>query len=182
VLVLGAGPIGMLAALVLRLVGAGDIVAVERTNRPVKASILDAAEVRYVATGGAPLRDAVAGGPFDLILEATGSGRSVLDALPLLAANGVACLTGIFAAGEPPEQVALNDLLREMVYRNKAIVTSVNSNRRYFERGAESLAAIESRWPGLLSRLITRRMPMDAYAEAVEPERDGVKTVIEVAR
>ena len=45
----------------------------------------------------------------------------------------------------------------------------------------EVMGELERRWPGLLGRLITRRMPMERYAEAVEPERDGVKTVIEVA-
>lgn len=182
VLVLGAGPIGILGALLLQLVGTHEVVVAERTNRPTKAAILATAGVGYVATGGAPLRDALSGGPFDLILEATGSGRSVVDALPLLAANGVACLTGIYAADEPPMPIPINDLLREMVYRNRAIVTSVNSNRSYFERGVESLGAIESRWPGLVARLITRRMPIERFAEAVEPERDGVKTVIEVAK
>src|SRR5204862_2654261 len=157
---------GMLAGLLLRLTGAEEVVVVERTARPSKAALLQSAEARYAPTGGAPLRDALGPDPFDLILAATGSGRSVVDALPLLAANGVACLTGIFAAGEPPEPVAINDLLREMVYRNKAIVTSVNSNRSYFERGVESMGALEARWPGLLAALITRRMPLEAYAEA----------------
>jgi threonine dehydrogenase-like Zn-dependent dehydrogenase len=180
-LVLGAGPIGMLAALLLRLLGAREVVVVERTARPTKAALLQTAGAGYVATAGAPLREALGSDPFDLVLEATGSGRAVVDALPLLAANGVACLTGIFAAGEPPEPVAINDLLREMVYRNKAIVTSVNSNRSYFERGVESMGALEARWPGLLAGLISRRMPFERYAEAVQPERDGVKTVIEVA-
>lgn len=180
VLVLGVGPIGTLGALLLRLLGVHEIVAVERTLRPRKAALLDAAEVEYVATGGKPLRD-VLSGQFDLILEAAGSGEAVVDALSLLAANGVACLTGIFAGGEPASPIAINDLLREMVYRNKAIVTSVNSNRSYFERGVESMTAIEGRWPGLLPGLITRRMPIERYAEAVEPEPDGVKTVVEVA-
>jgi threonine dehydrogenase-like Zn-dependent dehydrogenase len=180
-LVLGAGPIGMLAALSLKLLGAPEVVVVERSVRPAKGALLQSAGARYVSTGGAPLRDVLGADPFDLVLEATGSGRSVLGALPLLAANGVACLTGIFAAGEPPEPVAINDLLRGMVYRNKAIVTSVNSNRSYFERGVESMAALEARWPGLLAGLITRRMPIERYAEAVQPERDGVKTVIDLA-
>jgi threonine dehydrogenase-like Zn-dependent dehydrogenase len=127
------------------------------------------------------VREALGPEQFDLILEAAGSGRAVVDALPLLAANGVACLTGIFAADEPPTPIPINDLLREMVYRNKAIVTTVNSNRSYFERGVESMEALEARWPGLLAGLITRRLPVERYAEAVEPERDGVKTVVEVA-
>jgi threonine dehydrogenase-like Zn-dependent dehydrogenase len=179
-LVLGAGPIGILAALLLRLVGTHEVTVVERTARPLKGQLVGRSDARYVATGGAPLRDVLGDDPFDLILEATGSGPAVVDALPLLAANGVACLTGIFAGGEAPMSIAINDLLREMVYRNKAIVTSVNSNRSYFERGVESMGAIEARWPGLLARLITRRMPMERYAEAVEPERDGVKTVVEI--
>jgi threonine dehydrogenase-like Zn-dependent dehydrogenase len=180
-LVIGAGPIGMLAGLLLRLLGAHEVVVLERTARPTKAALLATAGARYVASGGAPARESLGEEQFDLIVEAAGSGRAVVDALPLLAANGVACLTGIFAADEPPAAIPINDLLREMVYRNKAIVTTVNSNRTYFERGVQSMGAIEAHWPGLLAGLITRRLPIERYAEAVEPERDGVKTVVEVA-
>jgi threonine dehydrogenase-like Zn-dependent dehydrogenase len=180
-LVLGAGPIGMLSALALRLAGVDDVTIVERTRRPNKAALIERAGATYRPTGGGHLAELLPGERFDLILEATGASSAVVDALPLLAANGVVCLTGIFAAGQPAESLALNDLFREMVYRNQAIVTSVNSNRSYFERGVETMARFEARWPGLLGDLITRRMPMDRYAEAIEPERDGVKTVVEVS-
>ena len=100
----------------------------------------------------------------------------------MLAANSVCCLTGVFPGSAGERSVPLDELLREMLYRNKSIVTTVNSNRSYFERGVQSMVEIERRWPGLLARLITRRMPMERYAEAVEPERDGVKTVVEVGR
>jgi threonine dehydrogenase-like Zn-dependent dehydrogenase len=182
VLVLGAGPIGILGALVLKLAGAGEVLAVERTERPAKHDLLAAAGIGYKATGGGPLREVLAGDRFDLILEATGSSQSVVDALPLLAANSVCCLTGVFPGNAAERSVPLDELLREMLYRNKSIVTTVNSNRSYFERGVQSMVEIERRWPGLLARLITRRMPMERYAEAVEPERDGVKTVVEVGR
>lgn len=182
VLVLGAGPIGILAALLLKLVGAGEITALERTERPNKREMLAAAGVGYVATGGASARDALAGRSFDLIVEATGSSKAVVDALPLLAANAVCCLTGVFPGNAGEQSAPLDDLLREMLYRNKAIVTTVNSNRSYFERGVQSMGELERRWPGLLSRVITRRMPLEAYREAVQPERGDVKTVVEVGR
>ena len=122
----------------------------------------------------------LAGEQFDLILEATGSSQSVVDALPLLAANSVCCLTGVFPGNAGEKTVPLDELLRNMLYENKSIVTTVNSNRAYFERGVESMGEMERRWPGLLARLITRREPMERYAEAVEPEREDIKTVVEV--
>ena len=180
-LVLGAGPIGILTAMVLRLLGAEHVVIVERRPRAGKRAIVESVGARYVASGGGPLREVLAGEKYDLVLESAGAAPVVVDAMPLLAANGIVCLTGIFAAGQPAETLALNDLFREMVYRNQAIVTSVNSNRSYFERGVETMGQLEARWPGLLGRLITRRMPMERYADAVEPEPDGVKTVVEVS-
>lgn len=182
VLVLGAGPIGMLGALLLKLAGAGEITALERTERANKRDILAAAGIGYVATGGASARDTLSGKQYDLILEATGSSKSVVEALPLLAANAVCCLTGVFPGNAGAQSVPLDDLLREMLYHNKAIVTTVNSNRSYFERGVRSMGELERRWPGLLGRLITRRMPLESYREAVEPERNDVKTVVEVGR
>lgn len=179
-LVLGAGPIGILAALRLRLHGVSDVTIVERTHRSTKSGLLESAGVRYVASRGASLRESLGQARFDLVIEAAGAAAVVADALPLLAPNGVLCLTGIFAAGQPRLDLDLNDAFREMVYRNQAIVSSVNSNRSYFERGVVTMGLLERSWPGLLGRLITRRMPLEGFAEAVQPERDGVKTVVEM--
>lgn len=180
-LVIGSGPIGVLTAMRLRLLGVAEVDVVERRRRPRKSGIVEAIGARYLPTDGAPLRDALSDRRYDLIVEAAGSARAVADGLTLLAANGVLVMTGIFPGGHPEESLPLNDLFREMVYRNQALVTSVNSNRSHFERGVETMAAVEERWPGWLERLITRRMPLERYAEAVEPESDGVKTVVEIA-
>jgi len=46
--------------------------------------------------------------------------------------------------------------------------------------GVSSLAQFQRLWPGLLSRFITRRVPLADFSADVLNERSGVKTTIEV--
>jgi hypothetical protein len=54
---------------------------------------------------------------------------------------------------------------------------SVNANRRHYEAAARTLAAADPSW---LARLITRRVPLERWREAFEPEGSDVKVVIEL--
>ena len=68
------------------------------------------------------------------------------------------------------------DLGREVVLENNVIVGSVNANRRHFYRGAQALAAADRDW---LARLITRRVPPEDVAQALERGPDDIKVVID---
>jgi threonine dehydrogenase-like Zn-dependent dehydrogenase len=66
---------------------------------------------------------------------------------------------------------------RSMVLENVAVVGSVNANRRHYESAAVALAAADRTW---LSRLITRRVPLEKWSDALTRDEDDVKVVIEV--
>ena len=82
------------------------------------------------------------------------------------------------AAGTSLPQPTPDDdsLANEIVLQNKVIVGSVNANRRHYFKGANALARADRDW---LQRLITRRVPVDHFADALERQPDDIKAVIE---
>ena len=93
VLVTGAGPIGLLAALVGRLQGL-EVHVLDRAESGPKPDLVRALGATY-HTGN------VAGVGFepDVIIECTGVGQVINDAVQGIAAGGVVCLTGVGAGG-----------------------------------------------------------------------------------
>lgn len=181
-LVLGAGTIGLFSAMVLRNEGlAVTVVGLEAPDTPSpRLELLCQIGAEYRSSRIDPvssLPDAL--GNIDLVLEATGSSQVVFDAMQALGTNGVLCLMGI-TAGARMITVPSDRINLEMVLRNKVVFGSVNAHRRDFERGVRHFGEVERRWPGLLARLITRRLPLAAFRDGLESRRDQIKVVLEV--
>jgi threonine dehydrogenase-like Zn-dependent dehydrogenase len=64
-----------------------------------------------------------------------------------------------------------------MVLENKSVVGSVNANRRHYEAGARALAGADHEW---LARLVTRKVALASFADALDHKPDDVKVVIEI--
>lgn len=64
---------------------------------------------------------------------------------------------------------------REMVLGNAVVFGSVNANRRHYDTAVGALLAADSHW---LARLITRRVPLSSFADALEVRPGDVKTVV----
>jgi glucose 1-dehydrogenase len=178
-LVAGTGPVGMLAAFVLRVRGY-EVVAIDRHDDTTPAAqILARIGAKHVDTrGGLSL---LHGRGFDLVIEASGSVSLDFGLADLLGPNGVLMLTGIPDASAPATSVSGGELWREVVLGNRGIVGSVNANRTYFEAGLRDMTVVRQRWPGALEALITRRRPIAEVADAVREPADGtIKTVLEV--
>ncbi len=170
VLVTGAGPIGVLAAMIGVERGL-DVHVLDRVEGGVKPDLVRALGATYhhgtvADTGLAP----------DVVIECTGASSLVLDAMTHVGPGGVVCLTGVSSGGHPltVDEGALN---RAMVLENVAVVGSVNANRRHYEQAAAALAAADR---DVLARIVTRRVPLAQWAEALERRDDDVKVVIDV--
>lgn len=168
-LVTGAGPIGLIAAMMGVQRGLEVHVIDRVADGPKPALARDLGAAYHTGT------IAEACEPPDVVIECTGVGVLVLDAMEHTAPGGIVCLTGISSGGAPVrlDAAALNRLL---VLENDVVFGSVNANRRHYELGADALARADAAW---LERLITRRLPLAAWPEAVRRERDDVKTVID---
>ncbi|HEY6182710.1 MAG TPA: glucose 1-dehydrogenase [Terriglobales bacterium] len=153
--VMGAGTIGLLATLILRLRGL-DVTTFGRTPKPyLNASLIDDLGARYVSTKDISVEDAAKKfGPFDLILEATGNSSVVFDAMQALGKNGVLVLTSV-TGGDKKIEVPADKINLDFVLGNKVMVGSVNANREYFELGVRDMSQAELEYPGWLGKLLT---------------------------
>ena len=168
VLVTGAGPIGLLAALRLSV-------------RNLKVHVLDRAE-----TGPKPqlVRDLGAtyhtGSVLDLdfnpdvIVECTGVGAVIADSIQKVDSGGIICLTGVGAGGASGRVVA--DMAAAAVLKNNVIFGSVNANKRHWYRAGQNLANSDREW---LNRLITRREKPENFQQALVRQPDDIKVVIQ---
>ncbi|HEX5576178.1 MAG TPA: glucose 1-dehydrogenase [Gemmatimonadales bacterium] len=154
--VMGAGTIGLLAALVLRLKGL-DVTVFGRTVRPyLNSDLIEELGARYESTVTSPiLGDSCRQyGPFDLIFEATGASSVVFESMRALAKNGVLVLSSV-TGGDKMIEVPADRINLEFVLGNKVMVGTVNANREYFETGVKDMTHAESQYPGWLGRLLT---------------------------
>jgi len=90
--------------------------------------------------------------------------------------DSVICLAGV----GPSHQAKFNmgQFNRTMVLNNGTVFGTVNANLRHYRMAADALARADRDW---LSRLITRRVPLDRFSEAFERRPGDIKVVIEFA-
>ena len=164
--VMGAGTIGLLATMVLRLRGL-DVTTFGRTAKPyVNADLIEKLGARYISTKDTSILDgAKEHGPFDIIFEATGNSTVVFDSMRALGKNGVLVLSSV-TGGNNMIQVPADQINLEFVLGNKVMVGTVNANREYFELGVRDMAQAEAEYPGWLGKLMTDPVKgLENYAE-----------------
>jgi threonine dehydrogenase-like Zn-dependent dehydrogenase len=181
--VIGAGTIGLLVALILRLRGA-DVTVLSRRRAPYRNSDLVARiGATYLSTEETDIANAGRDhGPFDLIVEASGFSPFVFDAASALAANGALVLTGV-TGGERTVQVDANAFNQGLVLGNRVIVGTVNASRDNFVRGVADMLRAEDVYPGWLGGLLTTRVEGldDAAAVLAALDQPGaIKAYVEV--
>lgn len=172
VLVTGAGPIGLLAALMGVQRGLEVHVLDRVTDGPKPAIVRDLGAHYTTGPLGEVCPDA------DITLECTGVGQIVLDVMGCSAPGAVVCLTGV-SSGKRSLKIDAAALNRSMVLENDVVFGSVNANRRHYEAAAESLKKADRAW---LGRLITRRVPLSRWSEALKRREDDVKAVIDLTQ
>jgi threonine dehydrogenase-like Zn-dependent dehydrogenase len=183
--VLGAGTIGMLASLALRLRGV-EVTTLGRKRSPYRnAGMLEAVGARYLSTEEISVTDAARlHGPFDLIFECSGQSHLVFEGMRALAKNGVLVLSSV-TGGDKRLQVPADKLNLDFVLGNKVMVGTVNANREYFEIGARDMAQAEAEYTGWLRRFLTHPVKgLENYPQLFEHlsgARDAIKIYCEVA-
>jgi threonine dehydrogenase-like Zn-dependent dehydrogenase len=176
--VLGAGPVGILAAAALRLRGLDVTVAALEPEGGFKDQLLGEAGIHYECSVTLPLAEmAKRLGNIDIVFEATGATGVIFPAMRLLGADGV-CILSSVTGGKEPVTVDLATWNREMVLGNRVVFGTVNAGRAHFEAGARDLEIAEARIPGWLGRLVTRRLPFTDVAQALTKRAEDIKTVL----
>jgi len=183
--VMGAGTIGLLATLVLRLRGL-QVTTFGLSRKPyLNSDLIEAIGARYESAADVPIPDAAREyGPFDLIFEATGYSPVVFDSLQALGKNGVLVLSSV-TGGDRKVEVPADKINLEFVLGNKVMVGTVNANREYFELGVRDMAQAEAEYAGWLGSLLTHPVKgLENYQELFDKlttAKGAIKVFCDVA-
>jgi threonine dehydrogenase-like Zn-dependent dehydrogenase len=177
--VLGAGPVGILAAAALRIRGLDVVVVSREAEGSARDGLLRDAGIRYMSTTVTAVEDLPRRlGDIDLVFEATGAAPLIAPAMSILGRDGVCILASVTEVGRKTE-MDLGVWNRLMVLGNRLVFGTVNAGRRHFEAAVRDLESAEERLPGWMAGLITRRVPFTEAARALRREPSDIKTVLD---
>ena len=171
VLVTGAGPIGLLAALLATQRGL-EVHVLDRAESGPKPELVHALGATYHTGAVAAL-----GFEPDVIVECTGVGEVIAESFRAIGAGGILCLTGV-GSGGAAGGVATADVAAAAVLKNNVVIGSVNANKRHWYKAGEALARADRSW---LARLVTRRERPEDFAQALQRKPEDIKVVIQFA-
>lgn len=183
--VTGAGQIGLLSTLILRLRGI-EVFTLARGRRPnLKSEIAEGFGATYISTQDFSLTDlATSHGKPDLIIEATGSSAIAFEAMQTLGHNGCMVWTSI-TGGTQKVEVPADKINLNWVLGNKLLIGSVNANFRHFESGIADLALGEVTWPGVIEKILTTPVEgLESYREMMRllvEDKQALKVYVNVA-
>jgi threonine dehydrogenase-like Zn-dependent dehydrogenase len=184
--VVGAGTIGLLATLAMRLRGL-EVTCYSRRLPPYRNSdLITELGARYISSQQSTLAQASERyGPFDLIFEASGFSPLVFQAAEALGKNGVLMLSSV-TGGENKVEVNADKINEGFVLGNKVMVGTVNASHADFVSGVNDLVKAEAFFPGWLNKLLTTRVNgLENYAEMLRhliEDKEAIKVYIEVAQ
>lgn len=184
--VVGAGTIGLLATLAMRLRGV-EVTCYSRRLPPYfNSDLIAELGAHYVSSQQATLTEASQmHGPFDIIFEASGFSPLAFQAAEALGKNGVLVLSSV-TGGEKKVEVNADMINQSFVLGNKVMVGTVNASRADFVSGVNDLVKAEAFFPGWLNKLLTTRIQgLENYAEMLRhltEDREAIKVYVEVAQ
>ncbi|CAG7625693.1 L-threonine 3-dehydrogenase [Paenibacillus solanacearum] len=184
--VLGSGPLGLLAAFTCRCLGLETIVWSKSSDDSAGAALVRDCGAVYKQAGvdsgsdAAPLSGYLrqAGKRADLIFECTGYSPLAFEAMTALGPNGVLALLGV-TPGSRSIEIPADQVNQGLVLENKCVLGSVNASRKDFETGLFRLQQMEAKFPGLLGRLVTDRLRLEAVP-GLDFSRIGIKAAVDL--
>ncbi len=183
-LVVGAGPLGLIAVALLRLAGVSVFAADIVPEDHLKVNLLHRLGAGYLdARSKTPAELVDLGGTeeyLDVIFEASGAADTALELIKYMARSSIYIMTGI-PRQETVMQVDAAHLVRQIVHGNQVLAGSVNSNRSHFEMALHDIGIINSSFNGILSDMLTERIQLKDYAQVFSPKGPNhIKTVVEI--
>ena len=168
-LVTGAGPVGLLGALMGAQRGLEVHVLDHHEHRPKRAMVERLGGIYHV--------DTLANLRFkpDVLMECSGAPSVVRDVLGNTAASGIVCLVGVTEPGHDFE-IDVGALNRTMVLDNNTVFGTVNANKLHYEMAGEALRKAERSW---LDTMITRREPVEHWTRSLQRQPDDIKVIVE---
>ncbi len=177
-IVLGAGPVGLLGAM-LFVASGFETYVYSRSKMPnPKADLVEAIGGKYISnetTSVEQLAEQV--GTIDLVFEASGASRLAFDVMRVLGINAIFVFAGV-PDRKAPIEVDTDLLILDHVLKNQVVFGTVNADRAAFEAAIRDLAVFKQRWPQALRSLITGRYPIEQAPQLLLGSVRGMKNII----
>jgi threonine dehydrogenase-like Zn-dependent dehydrogenase len=175
-LVLGAGPVGLLGAMILRNVGFETYVYDRAAAPNPKSRLVESFGAIYVSEERVQeFADLL--GKVEVVYEATGASQLAFRAMRVLGPNSVFIFTGVPGSGAA-NQVDTDSIMRDAVLKNQVILGTVNAGKAEFQATISGMKTISQRWPAAVRALITGRYPLGSYRDLLLGQPGGVKNVL----
>lgn len=168
-LVTGAGPIGLIGAMIGAQRGL-DVHVLDRHRAGPKPAL--SAELGATYHGSV---STLADMTFDVVLECTAASPLIAEAIRRCGPGGIVCLLGVSASGRK-DGFDIGGFNRTAVLNNEAIFGSVNANLSHYRAAQQALLRADKGW---LDRLITRRVPLERWQEALEHRAGDIKVIVD---
>jgi threonine dehydrogenase-like Zn-dependent dehydrogenase len=179
-LALGAGPIGLLGAMMLVARGADTFVYSLEPADSDRARLVRSFGAEYVSARDTSLADLPSRtGKFDIAFEAVGSAKVAFSALDALAPNGIFIMSGV-PGGNKPIEMDLSSIMRNLVLQNQVLFGTVNASRSTFEASVRHLEQFMGLFPDAVRGLVTSRVTLE-NAPALLRQPSGIKQVVAMA-
>ncbi len=176
--VLGAGPVGLLGAMALRVAGYQTFVYSREPAADPKARLVQSIGATYLSAEDCPARDlATKIGNIDLVYEATGASKLAFTVIEVLGTNGVYVFTGV-PGRKGPIEVDTDLIMRNLVLKNQVLFGTVNAGKEAFEAAIRDLGTFMKRFPAAVKAMITGRFPVEAHRDLLLGPLTGIKNVI----
>ena len=176
--VLGAGPVGLLAGLACLVRGLDTWIYSRESATSSRAAWVDSVGAHYIESGTLPVDQlGKKVGNVDLIIEATGSAALTFAALPAIGKNGIMVLTGV-PGRKANVTIDAEGLMRDLVLENQLLYGTVNAGPASFDHSIRDLGRFLARWPKQTRALITGRFEPDEINDVLAGGTDAIKSVI----
>ena len=175
--VLGAGPVGLLGAMVLLNSGFETFVYSRGSSLSAEASLVKDIGGTFVSSSTDSTLDLMKRvGNIDLVYEATGAAQISFEVMEVLGTNSVMVFTGIPGL-KSPIAVDADLIMRNLVLKNQIFFGTVNANRTAFEHAVRDLGAFMGKWPKAVESMITGRYTLESYQDVLLGQKQGIKNV-----
>ena len=178
--VLGAGPVGLLGAMALRIAGFDVTVYSRSPAHDENNAIVSAIGARYIAAETYSVGElAKAVGNIDVVYEAVGASGVAFDVIQHLGPNGVFIFTGV-PGRKGPLEIDTDYIMKDVVLKNQVILGSVNAPPHSFQAAIRDLGTFAKKWPDAVRSLITARFPIEQALKPLSNDAGGIKNVVTV--
>lgn len=174
-LVLGAGPVGILATALLRLKGYEVDTVATRSNDSLKAKLVNLTGADYIDSNSTPISSLQE--KYDIVFELTGNTNVAFEAHKIAKKNGIVAFLGIYSSMTASED--FGKIFTDIVLTNSLQFGSVNANKRYFVEGVKDMIEMQKKWPSLLKSMLTGIFKPEDYKQAYYRKgSDDIKSII----